>query len=121
MKSDVSPGAHINAIGADAIGKQELDGAILSVAKVVIDDWVQASHSGEINVAVSSGSFKQSDVAAEFGKVVAENQTVRQSDDDITVFDSTGLALQDLMTAWHVYTLMTKDGIGDLQTVRIFD
>lgn len=121
MKSDVSPGAHINAIGADAIGKQELDGAILSVAKVVIDDWVQASHSGEINVAVSSGSFKQSDVAAEFGKVVAENQTVRQSDDDITVFDSTGLAIQDLMTAWHVYTLMTKDGIGGLQTVRIFD
>lgn len=122
MKDDVTPGAHINAIGADAKGKQELDGSILNIAKVVIDDWVQASHSGEINVAVSNGDFAQKDVAAEFGKVVAGNITVRNSDNDITVFDSTGLAIQDLMTAWHVYELVTKEGAkANLQTVRIFD
>jgi alanine dehydrogenase len=121
MKADVPPGAHINAIGADAKGKQELDGAILKGARVVIDDWVQASHSGEINVTVSHHQFSKKDVAGELGKIVAKNQKVRESDEDITIFDSTGLAIQDLMTAWHVYKLIVKDGDpAALQTVNIF-
>ena len=53
----VSPGTHINAIGADAAGKQELAPAILTAAKVVVDDWAQASHSGEINVALARGEL----------------------------------------------------------------
>ena len=53
----VSPGTHLNAIGADAAGKQELDPAILRAARVVVDDWAQASHSGEINVALSRGEI----------------------------------------------------------------
>ncbi|UCC44338.1 MAG: ornithine cyclodeaminase family protein [Candidatus Zixiibacteriota bacterium] len=121
MKSDVAPGAHINAIGADAIGKQELEPAILKAAKVVIDDWVQASHSGEINVPVSSGEFDRKNVAAELGETIAKNLKVRESDKDITVFDSTGLAVQDLMTAWHVYKQVTRGSDKDsLQTVQIF-
>jgi alanine dehydrogenase len=122
MKADVPKGAHINAIGADAEGKQELESIILRDAKVVIDDWVQASHSGEINVPVREKLFTQENVAAELGKVIAGNQKVRQSDDDITVFDSTGLAIQDLVTAAHVYHLII-DGPGrdKLQTIRILD
>lgn len=119
--ADVPAGAHINAIGADAVGKQELDTDILKNSKVVIDDWIQASHSGEINVAVHDNVISEKDIAAELGKVIAENQTVRTSDDDITIFDSTGLALQDLVNAWHVYELLVKHGDpSHLQKVSIF-
>jgi len=121
MKADVTRGAHINAIGADAKGKQELDGNILKEAKVVIDDWVQASHSGEINVPVHNKQFTEKDLAAELGKVIAEKLKVRTSDDDITIFDSTGLAIQDLMTAWHVYRHITGGPDKDkLQKIEIF-
>ncbi|UCD95034.1 MAG: ornithine cyclodeaminase family protein [Candidatus Zixiibacteriota bacterium] len=122
MAGDVPPGAHINAIGADAEGKQELDGDVLKKARVVIDDWVQASHSGEINVMVHKGEFRRKDLAAELGKVVAGNLKIRTSDTDITIFDSTGLAIQDLITAAHVYKLLVEGpGKADLQTVRIVD
>lgn len=121
MEADVPAGAHINAIGADAKGKQELDPGILKKAKVVIDDWVQASHSGEINVPVHHNQLAEKDIAAELGKVIAESKKVRTSDSDITVFDSTGLALQDLVNAWHVYELLVKKGDpSSLQTVQIF-
>jgi alanine dehydrogenase len=122
MKDDVRAGAHINAIGADAMGKQELDSSILKSSKVVIDDWVQSSHSGEINIPVHNKVFTQDDVAAELGKTVANNLAVRQSDDDITIFDSTGLAVQDLINAWHVYNKIVNEGDpSGLQTVKIFD
>lgn len=122
MKDDVEPGAHINAIGADAEGKQELDLEILKEAKVVIDDWAQASHSGEINVPVHNHKFERGDLAGELGKVVANNMKIRTSDDDITVFDSTGLAIQDLVTAAHVYrTLMEGPGREKLGSIRIID
>jgi alanine dehydrogenase len=120
MKKDVSKGAHINAIGADAMGKQELDPEILKVAKVVIDDWEQASHSGEINVPFHDGAFKKNDIAGELGKVVANNLKIRKSDDDITIFDSTGLAIQDLVTAWHIYQEMSKKHSEALQPFGLF-
>ncbi len=122
MKVDVPPGAHINAIGADAEGKQELDPEILRIARVVIDDWVQASHSGEINVPVSKRLFTREDVAGELGKVVAGNIKIRRSDDDITVFDSTGLAIQDLVTAASIYRLIVEGPEkGTLQTIKTLD
>ena len=61
---------HINAMGADAPGKQELNPAILDCAAVVADDWEQCSHSGEINVPVADGTFVREDVAATAGEVV---------------------------------------------------
>lgn len=122
MKDDVPPGAHINAIGADAEGKQELDPAILKEAKVVIDDWVQASHSGEINVPVHNKEFTREMLAAELGKVIAVKIKVRTSDNDITIFDSTGLAIQDLMTAAHIYRILVEGPEKDkLQTIRTMD
>ncbi len=120
MLKDVSKGAHINAIGADAKGKQELDAKILKVAKVVIDDWEQASHSGEINVPISKGKFSRRNVAGELGKVIAKHTKIRKSDEDITVFDSTGLALQDLVTAWHVYQTMSRGNSESLQPFGLF-
>jgi alanine dehydrogenase len=95
----IHPGMHINAIGADAPGKEELEPEILKRAKIVIDDWEQASHSGEINVPISKKIISRGDIAAELGDIVAGKKSARTGDADITVFDSTGLGIQDIVTA----------------------
>jgi len=93
----VKDGAHINAMGADAAGKQELDPAILRDGTVVVDDTEQCVHSGEINTVVSRGEFDEDDVYATLGEVVAGEKP--SPPDGITVFDSTGLAIQDVAAA----------------------
>ncbi|MGH7197470.1 MAG: ornithine cyclodeaminase family protein [Candidatus Omnitrophota bacterium] len=102
-KEWVKPGAHINAIGADAKGKEELDPALLRGAKVVVDEWEQASHSGEINVPVSKGLFSRRHLYAELAEIVGGKKKGRASVDDITVFDSTGLAILDIYFAQYVH------------------
>jgi len=99
----VSEGIHINAIGADARGKQELDPMILRRAKIVVDDIEQASHSGEINVPLERGVISREDIYGEIGEIVAGIKPGRESEEEITVFDSTGLAVQDVSTAFEVY------------------
>lgn len=113
----VKPGTHINAIGADAAGKQELVTALTVAARVVVDDMEQATHSGEINVPLSTGALRDSDIHAELGHVVAGVKPGRQNPTDITIFDSTGLALQDLACAAHVY----RKVVGSGQALRRFD
>ena len=107
-KSWVGPGTHINGIGADAAGKQELETALTKSCKVVIDEWQQASHSGEINIPISRGKLKKKDIHAELGEIVAGKKKGRTSDDEITLFDSTGLAIQDVSTAFVVYQALMK-------------
>jgi alanine dehydrogenase len=97
----VRPGTHINAIGADAPGKQELDIALLKRSRLFVDDWTQASHSGEINVAHSRGTIGPRDVESDLGTVLVRRARFRRKAGDITVFDSTGLAVQDMMMADH--------------------
>lgn len=94
----VHEGTHINAIGADAPGKEELDPAILERAMVIVDDPVQAIHSGEINVPVREGRFSPGEIAGTLGEVVLGRKK-RTNSGQITVFDSTGLAIQDLAIA----------------------
>ncbi len=96
-------GAHLNCIGADAPGKEEIDPAVLRRAKLVVDNWEQASHSGEINVPVSDGMITKENLWAELGEVVAGTKPGRTTDNEITVFDSTGLAIQDAVTAELVH------------------
>jgi alanine dehydrogenase len=108
----VSPGMHITCIGADAPGKQELDPAILKRAKIVVDDWEQASHSGEINVPLKQGIIKQKDVWGEIGEIVAGLKKGRTSSEEITVFTSTGLAIQDAVTANIAYKKALAQRIG---------
>ncbi len=107
-KSWVDPGTHINGIGADAAGKQELETTLTKSCKIVIDEWQQASHSGEINVPVSRGKLIKKDIHAELGKIIAGKKKGRTSDDEITLFDSTGLAVQDISTAYVVYQALMK-------------
>ena len=107
----VSPGTHINAIGADAQGKQEIDPKILKQAGIVIDDWAQASHSGEINVPFSKRQITRKNIYAGLGDIVAGTNKGRTSGEEITLFDSTGLAIQDVSCAYVVYQAL-KDKPG---------
>jgi alanine dehydrogenase len=109
----VSPGTHINAIGADAAGKQELDPAILTSAKVVVDDWAQASHSGEINVALARNELTPEQVYGSLGEIVAGKKPGRETAEEITVFDSTGLIIQDLALGLAVYRRAKERGLGE--------
>lgn len=108
----IVPGMHINCIGADAIGKEELDPLILRRAKIVIDDWAQASHSGEINVPLRDKIITKEDVWGEIGEIVAKLKPGRVSEDEITVFTSTGLAVQDAVTAKIAYDKALQKRIG---------
>ncbi|MBM4240518.1 MAG: alanine dehydrogenase [Euryarchaeota archaeon] len=108
----ICKGTHINAMGADAPGKQELVNELLLKAKIVIDCWEQARHSGEINVPVSEGLLEREDIHGKIGDVIIGKIPGRESDDEITVFDSTGLAVQDITTAWKVYERALQMDIG---------
>ena len=108
----VTPGTHINAIGADAQGKEELEPAILQAAKVVVDDWAQASHSGEINVPLAQGLLKPDQIYGSLGEIVAGKKPGRTSPEEITVFDSTGLIIQDLALGYAIYRLARERGLG---------
>ena len=108
----VEPGMHFNCIGADAPGKQELDPAILKRAKIVVDDWEQASHSGEINVPLTRGIITKQNVWGAICEIVAGLKPGRTSSDEITVFTSTGLAVQDAVTADLAYKKALAKGIG---------
>ena len=108
----IKEGTHINAIGADAKGKEELDPLILKRAKIVIDDIRQAAHSGEINVPISEGIITEDSIYANLGEIVSGKKKGRETNREITVFDSTGLAIQDIATANLVFNKAKDAGIG---------
>lgn len=108
----VRPHTHINGIGADAEGKREVDGELLRRLAVVVDNWEQASHSGEINIPVSEGWFTREDVAAELGALIATERTDLRG--RASLFDSTGLAIQDMATARVVFQRAKEQGVGTL-------
>jgi alanine dehydrogenase len=108
----VENGTHFACIGADAPGKEELDPAILTRAKITVDDWEQASHGGEINVPLSKRIITRRNIWGEIGEVVAGLKPGRTSQDEITVFTSTGLAVQDAVTAELAYKKALAKRIG---------
>lgn len=109
----IKDGVHINAIGADARGKEELEPAILKKAKIVVDSWSQACHSGEINVPIRKKMLSRKDIYADIGEIVVGKKKGRISDREITVFDSTGLAIQDIAIANLIYRRAIKNGVGE--------
>jgi alanine dehydrogenase len=104
LNSWVSDGTHFNCIGADAPGKEELDPKILKRAKIIVDNYEQACHSGEVNVPLSKGIISKKDIWAELGEILTGMKAGRASSQEITVFDTTGIAVQDAVTAKLVYT-----------------
>ena len=98
-KEWIAAGTHINAVGADAPGKQELDPLILKQAIVVIDDLKQASTSGEINVPIQKGIYSIGEVYGTLAELVVGKKKGRTDNKVITVFDSTGIAVEDIAVA----------------------
>ncbi|MFL5953738.1 MAG: ornithine cyclodeaminase family protein [Gaiellaceae bacterium] len=91
-------GQHVSLMGADGPGKAEVDGEVLARAHLFADDWEQASHGGELAHAVEAGLVSREDVTS-LGDVLAGKATGRRDDSEVTAFDSTGLAIQDLAIA----------------------
>ncbi|MDX6510415.1 MAG: alanine dehydrogenase [Gaiellaceae bacterium] len=94
----LQPGQHASLMGADGPGKAEIAVEELARVRVFCDDWEQASHNGDLVHAVAAEVLDRADVT-ELGDVLAGTAEGRGSDDDVTVFDSTGLAIQDLAIA----------------------
>ncbi|MHA3962415.1 MAG: ornithine cyclodeaminase family protein [Candidatus Thorarchaeota archaeon SMTZ1-45] len=109
----IHDGIHINAIGADGPGKQELDPHIMTRAsKIVVDSLEQCRKIGEIQHALNQGIINESKIHAEIGEIINGKKSGRESDDEITLFDSTGLSAQDIAAAKIVYDTAKKKGLG---------
>jgi alanine dehydrogenase len=108
-------GQHVSLMGADGPGKAEIAVGELARVRVFCDDWEQASHNGDLVHAVNSGMLGRDDVV-QLGDVLTGTAEGRPSDRDITVFDSTGLAIQDLAIA---LAAMERAGDLDLPGIEI--
>jgi alanine dehydrogenase len=97
-EGSLRPGQHVSLMGADGPGKAEVAVAEIARARVFCDEWEQASHGGELAAAVEAGALARADVT-ELGRVLLGEADGRRADDEITLFDSTGLAIQDLAIA----------------------
>ena len=114
-EGSLGPGQHVSLMGADGPGKAEIAVAEIARARVFCDDWEQASHGGELAAAVAAGAIARDDVT-ELGDVLAGSAEGRRSPDEITIFDSTGLAIQDLAVAIAAFE---RAGELDLPTVNL--
>jgi ornithine cyclodeaminase/alanine dehydrogenase-like protein (mu-crystallin family) len=98
VEGSLQPGQHVSLMGADGPGKAEISVGELARVRVFCDDWEQASHNGDLAHAVEAGAITQDEVT-QLGDVLAGTASGRQSAHDVTIFDSTGLAIQDLAIA----------------------
>jgi len=103
MDSWIKPGTHINAIGADAPGKQELANDLIQRSKIIVDELDQACHAGEINVPISQKVISPQNIYAQLGEIIIGRKKGRETLEEITIFDSTGLAIQDVASGALVY------------------
>jgi ornithine cyclodeaminase/alanine dehydrogenase-like protein (mu-crystallin family) len=111
LASELRPGQHIAVLGADAHGKQEVELDAIDRCRLFCDDWEQASAGGELSNAVEAGSLTREGVT-QLGDVLTGQADGRVSAEETTLFDSTGLAIQDLAIAQAVYGSWRS---GDLQ------
>jgi alanine dehydrogenase len=111
MADHISPGTHIACMGTDTKGKQEVEASLLGRATVFTDEVAQSITIGEAQHAVAEGLIKQSDIH-QIGKVINGTHKGRSSDDEITLFDGTGVGLQDLAVAASVVELALKNGVA---------
>jgi ornithine cyclodeaminase len=109
----VRPGTHVNAMGADTRGKQELDAALLARASIFVDEAAQAVTIGECQHAHAAGLLREQDLQP-LGEVLAGLRAGRTSPDQVTVFDGTGVALQDLVVADLAWRLARERGVGSV-------
>ena len=111
-EADIRPGLFIAAVGADNPYKQEINTAVMARSKIVCDVIEQCASMGDLHHALNAGVVKKEDVHAELGEVVAGRKPGRESGEEVIVFDSTGMALQDVAAAALVYEKAIRDGVG---------
>ena len=109
---DIMPGTFIAAVGADSEEKQELFPELMALNKVVVDVAEQSAGIGEFHHAIEQGLITAAGIHAELGFVIAGKKAGRESDGEIIIFDSTGMALQDVAAASIVYEKALAKGIG---------
>jgi alanine dehydrogenase len=114
----VALGAHINAVGADAAGKQELEPQILREATVVVDEREQAIHGGELNVPIRRGQFHARQIHATLGEILIGRKVARRAGTALTVFDCTGLAVHDVALGAEILRRARRRGVG--RRVKLF-
>jgi alanine dehydrogenase len=115
-EGSLRPGQHVSLMGADGPGKAEIAVEELARVHAFCDDWEQASHGGDLAAAVAAGVLERGQVT-ELGAVLAGTAAGRSAPDEVTVFDSTGLALQDLAIA--LAALRRLDELGDVPRVEL--
>ncbi len=115
-EGSLRPGQHVSLMGADGPGKAEIAAEELARIRLFCDDWEQASHGGELAQVVERGLVEEADVTR-IGDVLAGTAAGRRSDDEITAFDSTGLAIQDLAIARAA--LAAAGELGDLPRLAL--
>jgi ornithine cyclodeaminase/alanine dehydrogenase-like protein (mu-crystallin family) len=114
-ESVLRPGTHFNMLGADGPGKAEAEPGAVAKCRLFCDEWNQAAHGGELTPAVEAGLVTREDVT-ELGAVMTGAATGRSSDDEVTLFDSTGLAIQDLAI---VHAVMDAHKAGALKAPAV--
>jgi len=108
----VAPGTFVAAVGADSEEKSEIAPSLLAAAKVVTDVTEQCATIGDLRVAIAAGAMTRAGVHAELGEIVAGRKPGRERADEVIVFDSTGMALQDVAAASIVYNRAVERGVG---------
>ena len=111
-RNDVRPGTFIAAVGADSSHKQEIHPGLMAKSKIVCDIVEQCAVIGDLHHALQAGVVTLEDVHAELGAIVAGQEPGRESEEEIVVFDSTGMALQDVAAAAILYEKAEKQGSG---------
>ena len=114
LKEWVKKGTHFSCVGADMTGKQEIDENIFADATIFVDDMKQALSVGECEIPVKKGTIAKESIAGEIGELINGDKKGRATDDDITIYDSTGIALQDLMTANRALKAAEEMNIGEV-------
>jgi alanine dehydrogenase len=114
-EGSLRPGQHVSLMGADGPGKAEIAVSELTRTRMFCDDWEQASHGGELAAAVQAGIVDRAEVT-QLGDVLAGTAAGRVSDSEVTAFDSTGLAIQDLAIA---VAALARAGALDLATAEL--
>lgn len=108
----IKPGTHIVAIGADQQGKQELDPEIFRHAKIVNDSIEQCIEKGETQHPLNKNIIAKGDIHGEIGEILLGRKPGRETNEEITIFDSTGMAIQDNTTAHKIYRNALEKNVG---------
>jgi alanine dehydrogenase len=111
-EDDIHPGLFIAAVGADNPHKQEIHAAAMAQSKIVCDVIEQCANMGDLHHALNAGAMKVEDVYGELGEIVAGRKHGRESAEEVIVFDSTGMALQDVAATALIYEKAIREEVG---------